>query len=590
MTPRTIYKEVMGDTPHGLNKNGSHLIVAALTLLTFITLFVSRSLDDNRLVSWQWAFAHADAGKVFFIIVLGVCSAYVLAKASFPERHPVLFLLFFSYGIAALFWGEPEVIVDASRYFTQAKHLELYGVSSFFKEWGRDIPAWTDLPLVPFLYGLVFKFFGESRPFIQTFTTALFSLTVVLTYLIGKELWDEEIGFSGGMLLLGIPYLFTQTPLMLVDAASMCFLALSAFTLIRALRQGGVGRLLLSSLAIFLAFFSKYSAWLMLSVLVVIFVAFLIPAIRHPNHGPRASAYLKRGAAVALTAAALIGVTIFSKYDVFREQIGLLQGYQRSGLRRWGESFVSTFLFQAHPFITAGALVSGYAALRKRDLRYAIALWLPLLVTITRIERIRYLIMVFPMLALAASLGLREINDRALRRFIVFCVVSSSVVVAIFVYLPFVKKISTVNLKDAGRYLDTLDMETVEVFTPTPAEPVANPAVAVPILDLHTQKKLTYRYQAESLPPPARIETSSLRFTWEYKNPAYYARDDDLRNEPGALVVISSEPDETLPAWIANKVKGRRKTAVFKTNEGVFRFRTVVTVYQPRAAHGKSVY
>ena len=63
--------------------------------------------------------------------------------------------------------------------------------------------AWTDMPLVPFLYGLIFKFFGESRLYIQIFTTFFFSMTVVLTYMIGKTLWDEDTGLYGGMLLLG---------------------------------------------------------------------------------------------------------------------------------------------------------------------------------------------------------------------------------------------------------------------------------------------------------------------------------------------------------------------------------------------------
>ena len=93
------------------------------------------------------------------------------------------------------FWKVPEVIVDASRYFTQAKHLDVYGIGYFLREWGRDINIWTDMPLIPFLYGLIFKLFGESRIYIQAFTTLLFSLTVVLTYNIGKTLWDETVGF-----------------------------------------------------------------------------------------------------------------------------------------------------------------------------------------------------------------------------------------------------------------------------------------------------------------------------------------------------------------------------------------------------------
>ena len=101
--------------------------------------------------------------------------------------------------------------MDASRYFTQAKHLDVYGIEYFLREWGRDINIWTGHAPHSFLYGLIFKLFGESRIYIQAFTTLLFSSTVVLTYNIGKTLWDETVGFYGGLLLLGIPYLFSQT-------------------------------------------------------------------------------------------------------------------------------------------------------------------------------------------------------------------------------------------------------------------------------------------------------------------------------------------------------------------------------------------
>jgi 4-amino-4-deoxy-L-arabinose transferase-like glycosyltransferase len=130
--------------------------------------------------------------------------------------------------------------VDTSRYFTQAKHLEMYGIKYFMHEWGKGISAWTDLPLISFFYGLIFKFFGESRIYIQIFTTFLFSMTCVITFFIGKTLWDEETGFLAGLLLLGTPYLFSQIPLMLIDVPTMLFLTLSVFTYIRAIEKGGI--------------------------------------------------------------------------------------------------------------------------------------------------------------------------------------------------------------------------------------------------------------------------------------------------------------------------------------------------------------
>ncbi len=615
-------RQTMGDNQPSLRKNEYFFLTSLFTLITFLTLFVFRNLDDNRLTSWQWVFSDIDVTKIFFILILGIILAFVLSKVSFPEHHPVTFLFLSSFVIAAFFWREPEIIVDTSRYFTQAKHLEVYGIGYFFREWGKNIMIWTDLPVVPLLYGLIFRFFGESRVYIQVFTTFLFSMTVVLTYLIGKMLWDEDIGFSAGALLLGIPYLFIQVPLMLVDVPTMFFFTLSIFAFIKALNQGGIRMITLSSIAIFLTFFSKYSTWLMLSVLVVIFlvhlkIAFLIPP--HPLNPPSIPPLVRgdtegskggvgglkpervliyRAALITLISGFLIGAIILYKFDVFSEQIKLLLSYQRPGLKRWGESFTSTFLFQIHPFITVAALYSVYAALKKRDLKYAIIIWLMLLVVLLQIKRIRYIIMVFPMLALMASYGLQEIEtcrsrvdtrdgeSKAIRKFIVSCIIISSIVIAVFAYLPFTQKISAINLKDAGKFLNSLGTENVAVFTLPQKESGVNPAVSVPILDYFTKKRIHYN-------PPSiikgemggltdeKIQKSPLRFTWEYKNPEYYTANNKVSKWNITVVVISGGPEEILPNYVEQKIKGYRMSKVFKTSDKLFQYRTIVKVYQP---------
>ncbi len=150
-----------------LNKFYHTLLISLFTLSVFPVLFIFRSLDNNRLTSWQWTFAHADVSWIFLALIFGIGSAYLLSRFSFPEHAPVLFLFLSSFVVSMVFWKEPEVILDASRYFTQAKYLKVYGIKHFITEWGRGIHAWTDLPLIPFLYGLIFKFLGESRIYIQ---------------------------------------------------------------------------------------------------------------------------------------------------------------------------------------------------------------------------------------------------------------------------------------------------------------------------------------------------------------------------------------------------------------------------------------
>ena len=100
------------------------------------------------------------------------------------------------------------------------------------------------------------------------------------------------------------------------------------------------------------------------------------------------------------------------KYDVVAAQMRLLFAYQRPGLDRWSESFVSTFLFQISPIISIAAFASLFVAGVRRDLKYLIIAWLPLLVVIFQIKRIRYMLPAFPMLALMAAYALTVLKDR----------------------------------------------------------------------------------------------------------------------------------------------------------------------------------
>lgn len=559
----------MADRRGLFRHNGYALIFSCLTLLTYLVLFFSRHLDDNRLASWQDVLNPSSAARIFFVLAAALFVTWLVSKTSLVERRPVLFLFLLSYGVSALFWPEPEVIVDASRYFTAAKYLELYGIPYFVREWGRAIPAWTDMPAVPFLYGIIFRFFGETRLYIQILNSLFFSGTVVLTFYIGRTIWDERTGLTAGLLLLGIPYLYSQVPLMLVDVASMFFLTLSVYAFLVALDRGGV-MIWASSLAIFIAFYAKYSTWLMLTVLAVITAVYLLG-------GGHRRKYLLRVIAVGAISAVLIGIVFLYKWDVFMEQMRLLISYQRPGLRRWGESFLSTFFFQVSPVITVAALYSLYVAFRKRDLKYIIVLWMLALVVVLQIRRSRYVIMIFPMLVLAASYGLMEIKRREVTRFVGLGVASFAIVIALIGYLPFLEGISMANLKYAGDFLNSAGSKDVEVITAMPSEKVVNPAVTVPIFDLYTKANICYRYRPEGFPSRKAILTSPLRFTWEYRNPVFYTS--GCSGGKDAAVVITDSAGGKIPKEAGLKGPRYTRLRVFQASKNVFRFQTMVMVY-----------
>jgi hypothetical protein len=545
------------------------LLVSVLALGAVAGPFVLRSLDDNRLVSWDWVFRGQSPGTLYLIVSGGILLANALAGVTLPRRWRGPVLLVAAYGAAACMWSEPEVIVDASRTFLQAKYLAVHGPWAFLAQWGREVPAWTDLPLVPFLHGIVLHVLGESRTLLQAFTAALFAGAVVLTHRLGAALFDEEVGFTAGALLLASPYLLTQVPLLLADVPTMFFFTLALLAVVRALERGGTGPALLAAAALVPALLSKYSVWLLASVVPVALLVLRRAGAPRP---------LRTGAVMALATGAAMAALLLSRPRVFAGQVALLLGFQAPGLHRWGESFLSTFLFQVHPFVAATALASVGLAVRRRDLRYAIVLWPVLLLVGLQTRRARYLLPTFPMLALMGAYGLQWLRSAQTRRLAAGCAVASSLAVALHGYLPFLAGNSLANLRGAGEYLDTIPEERAEVLAPVPARAEVHPSVAVPLLDLYTRKRIVH------LPGPiaddarASAERSPLRFTWEVRSPGLHAPDAD--GGPTALVLVADDLRAPLPAEVEGRLAGHRLERTFTADDGIFRFRTLVGVYR----------
>jgi len=552
-------------------------LISFFSLLIFVALFFARALDDTRFTSWELLTA-ADATRILTALTVGMLFVYLTLKVSLPERYPAAFLFLFSFSAAALFFSEPEAVVDASRYFTYAKNIELYGLGQFIREWGHDINVWTDMPFVPLLYGLLFRYAGESRLYIQCLTALLFSATVVLTYLTGRALWDRDTGFIGGLLLMGIPYLFSQVPLMLVDVPTMFFLALSVYTFISAIEKGGY-MIPVSAFSIAATFYVKYSTWITLSVLPVIVLVYAFEIT-----GPARRAALIRALQVFVMAAAGVYIFFAYKQDVMSRQMRLLVDYQGPGLRRWGESLFAIFMFQVHPVITAAAVFATYRAVRKRDFKFLIISWLVFLVLALRIRRVRYIMILFPMLSLMASYGLRQLANRMPVKYTALCITAFSLAVAFFGFHPYLLKDSSMNLAKAGAFLDSLPGDSVEVLTAGSPGSEVNPAVSVSVLDLYTKKRIIYRYHPAQQPVREVLLKSPLRFTWEYRNPKYYDENpkyDERSATPdkaGPVAIIYSDSDYIPAPGTAEKIKGLR-SKVFNATDNRYEYQSLVAVY-----------
>lgn len=527
-------------------------IVGAFGALSLLILYELKSLDDNVTVRWNWT---VSSFELFLsIIIVSIALGYLFTFFKF--RRYKLFILSISFIFTALFWKQPEILLDASRYFTYAKTFDTYGLGHFIRGWGSDFGVWTDLPMAPLLYGITFKLFGESRLAVQVLNSLLFSFSALLTYLIGRELWSREAGFLASLFLLSSPYLFTQVPLFLVDIASLFFLALALYTFIKALGYGGLW-IPASALAIFAALMTKYSLWL-----------FLLPLPLFLIIGNR------RNGAKALAFAGLLFLAVLAiKSQVFQEQLRLLLGYQSKGLKRWGESYISTFFFQVHPFLTLAAIYILGEGLRRRSRKVALLVALILPVFLLRVERIRYLLPLFPVFALLAGHGIERLK-LIQKSFIPVSACIFSLLFALSFYLPFNIATSSSNLMHAGHYLDRLEAGEVAVLPLTSYGPV-NPRVTVPLLDIYTQKRITVVPYNYTPPPEEELKTSPLRFTWEYELPEYYSR---AKGKPEVIVVVTGEK-KPIPGEIEKELEDYRLIAEYRRSQGLFDFTTLVSIY-----------
>jgi len=406
--------------------------------------------------------------------------------------------------------------------------------------------------------------FGESRVAIQAFNSLLFALTVLLTSGIGRVLWDRETGFYAGLLLLGMPYLLTQVPLMLVDIPTMFFLTLALFSFIRALQEGGRW-LFFAPAAILLAMSSKYSTWPMLLVLPLAVMVF---------RGENLREIMIRAGVVFMASALMAGLLIGVKFQLFRDQLDILLTYQRPALGLWQEGYISTFFFQIHLFISLLALWGCYRAYRTGDRHFLIAAFFAAMVFGLQMKRIRYILPLLPLLALMASCGLQTLKERQVRRFAGMAIVSSSLIILLAGYLPFFKTTSMMNIMEAGRFIEELPGEAIEVYVLPQNRSGGNTALAIPQLDLFTSKRIINRQDWRQLPPGKLSSHAPLLFSWRISRPPFYGPGYLQGIKP--LVVLGGGRQERKELSLA---ESRNLAGQFVRHSGVFRFSTMVEIY-----------
>ncbi|MEE8402267.1 MAG: glycosyltransferase family 39 protein, partial [Candidatus Hydrothermarchaeaceae archaeon] len=411
-----------------------------------------------------------------------------------------------------------------------------------------------DLPAVPLLYGLIFKFFGESRVYLQIFSTLLFASTVVITYLIGKRLWSRNTGIYAGVLLLGSPYLLSKSSLTLVEIPLMFFLAAAIYTTLNALEsERNKVWIVASAVFIFLTFSSKLSAWPMLAAIPAIFLTSYMKS--------KDRAVLYRSVSVALLSGVMILAFVLYKIDIFAELPAQIGSFSMLQMHRYAESPLSLLFFQISPLVTLLALYSLYIAFRKRDMDYLLLLvWALLPFVLLHNSRIRYMVPALPAIAIMASIALGEIRTEKTRKFLAFSIVLCSLSLGVFYYLPFTHSYSTANIKNAADFTNSLNVDAVEFYAVFPDDYRFNLNILLSVFDIYSSKKVkTPEYwPVETKPPPAG-------WTWRFVYPPpYYSQDPGPAN---AIVIVSPGIGQVMPENLEYRLGEYKLSRIYSAGE-----------------------
>lgn len=551
-----------------LSRTESALFIGLIAVASVPLLYLFRHVDNNTLASWQWILNRENIGSIFFFLLPAVPVSLFLSQKDFYTRNAPFWLFILSFVSSGSLWGEPELILDSSRYFLQAKHVSEYGAIYFLRQWGVGIEAWTDMPLIPFVYGILFKVFGESRIIIQLFNSITFSITSILTFSIAQLYMDKVSAFCAGAFLAAMPYLLTQVPLLLVDIHTQFFLCLALYTFLKALRKGGVMHGVIAAVIITLALFTKYSTWSML---------LLLPLMAAVSNQIELKRRFARVTLIFILTLILSGLFLIPKFQVVMGQITILREYQRPALKVWQEGVLSTLLFQIQPFISVFAAFGLVKAVRQRNMQLVV-LGIFTLLFISLVQRIRYIIPLLPFLAILAANGLRVLRFEETRKFVCLTSFCFTLIFLHRAYLPFFHHTGMENIKDAGAYIDSLDVEMVRVCTLPQPKSSTPTFVTIPQLDLFTQKsKIIPVNWPSSVKSPQGYQP--LLFAWKMHKPLFYPSMDSDDSIHTPLVVISGAPlDEEERSLLINNT-ALLNPQYFNADTKVFRFKTFVSVF-----------
>lgn len=327
----------------------------------------------------------------------------------------VLLLIVFVVGLLYVIFLRFPVFDEAS-IFEASRIVAVEGIGNFFAKYLTI--SWLGIqhpPLMPLLYGLAMHLFGIDLIVLRLVSLFFTAGTVLLTFWLGSELYNEEIGFSAALLLLTFTYVFRVGAAASNDMPVTFFFILAVFLVVRMNRTPSVLLAAAAGACIGLGLVSKYTMILVFPVLLGYVLA------EHSN--ARIKRYLAITAVVSLTIIAT-WLAYAYKIGVLGTQVETLSAYarvavqSRRGLNLVLEWVVARLPSAVGPYDIPLILLGFWQSLRIRNVSdqfiifWIVFVFLSLLLTL---PDTRYFMLMFPALAIVASRGLEMLADVGVR-------------------------------------------------------------------------------------------------------------------------------------------------------------------------------
>jgi len=177
-------------------------------------------------------------------------------------RHSIIIIILFSIIVLALtsiyhVSGDACWILSASRIIAEEKKIPLNeGI-------GRDEPFWAP-PLFHFVSAFIYSASGNYANTLVKFISPIFAiLTLIITFLIVRKIFDTKIGFYTLLFLAFIPLFMDYSIFSYVESMLTFFVVLSVYLVIK-------NKIFLASIATGLGILTKYNALFIIPLLIYI--------------------------------------------------------------------------------------------------------------------------------------------------------------------------------------------------------------------------------------------------------------------------------------------------------------------------------